>query len=395
MLTAESAAPSAAPAGLPKLVPGISSWPFFPEKLAADGSVVSEGVSIVGSRELDRYVTVPNRKLPAIEKLLRAVAQGGSREEAEARLRREGLQADVEEFCARLRTAGLVLGDDGTPVPPDSDLERNFVRVGSASLRWAAPLFEWAGRHLVWILAALIALAAVFLLRGGHVDLALLAEARHRELSLAGLFKGALVLGVSFFLHELSHGVVAGRFGMPPRKFELGFYLGFLPTFFLRIGGLYTLPPRQRAAVWSAGAAGNLLLASGAAAAMLRSDAATAAFWARVMWINVALGLFNLVPFLPTDGYFIASTLVRRSNIRRKAWASVRSFRSGGAPPPPLFWLYAGGTSAAIVALLAYRLLRIAQELSAHPVSSTVQLALIIFFISIVLIRRRRRADRT
>ena len=58
MLTAAPTLPGEAepeagePAAFPRLVPGISSWPFFPEKVAADGRRLDAGVSIVGSLAL-------------------------------------------------------------------------------------------------------------------------------------------------------------------------------------------------------------------------------------------------------------------------------------------------------------------------------------------------------
>lgn len=383
------------PDALPRLVPGLSFWPLFPDDLAADGRLVREGVSILGSQELDRYVTIPNRKLPAIGKILGAVERSGSRQEIEDRLRREGLEVDLVAFCDRLRTAGLVLDPDGRPVAADSDLERNFVRLGSVSLRRAAPLFLWAGRNCGWILALLVVSAGAVFWRG-HISVARLAGTPFAGgLSLTGFLMRFLVLAASFFLHELAHGVVAARFGKPPQKFEAGFYLGFLPTFFLRVGGLYTLPPRQRIAVWSAGSIGNLLVATGAALAMVSFDGIAHRFWAFVMWLNVALGIFNLVPFLPTDGYFITSTLLRRPNLRRQAWSSYRSFRDGGKRPSLVFLIYVAGSTFLITALLFRRLLRIVLDFGLNPIYSAVRLCLIVFFTGVVVFRRRRMKQRT
>jgi putative peptide zinc metalloprotease protein len=389
VLTAEPEAGE--PAEFPRLVPGISSWPFFPEKVAPDGRRLAEGVSIVGSLALDRYITVPNPKLPAIEKAVRAVQESRSWAEAEERLRRLGFAVDLEELCGKLRSTGLVLGPDGVPVAADSDLERNFVRVGSVSLRRAAPFFAWVGRNFLAILALVVALAAVLWLRGAHLAPARLATPHARELSFAGFWRHFALLAGSFFLHELCHGVTAARFGLPPRKFEVGFYLGFLPTFFLRVGGLYTLPPRRRVAVWAAGSAGNFLLATGAAVAMA-CGAGSGGWLGRILWLNLMLGLFNLVPFLPTDGYFIASTLLRRSNLRRRAWTSIQSFRQGGERPSPVLWVYVVGSSILIALLLLSRLVWIIRGFSVNPTYSIVRLALILFFTGVVVARRKRRS---
>jgi len=40
--------------------------------------------------------------------------------------------------------------------------------------------------------------------------------------------------------------------------------------------------------------------------------------------INWLLAVFNLMPLLPTDGYFMLCTLVKDSNVRVRAWSWVR-----------------------------------------------------------------------
>lgn len=376
---------------LPRLVEGIASWPFFPERRNRRGEVVDEAVAIVGSLDLDRFLTVPARKLRAVETILRVLGQSHSVEEAEERLRREGLRTDLPELCDKLGDAGLVLDETGRPVPADSPLERNFVRVARVGLSPVAPLFRWLGRRLEWILLVWMALAGLawgLEPRGVLDPLSSLLGVEGTTLS--GVITGLLLLGGSFLIHETSHGAVAARFGRVPRKFELGFYLGFLPTFFLRVGGLYTLTPRQRVAVWAAGPASNLILAATSAWVALHAGSGSAGLWTRAAYLNLALGLFNLVPFLPTDGYFIASTLLRRTNVRRNAWSSLRAFFAGGRRPGVILGAYLVGFGGVVSYLLGGRLLRIASEFSAHPVDSALRLALTVGLTALVAFRWRK-----
>jgi putative peptide zinc metalloprotease protein len=380
---------------LPRLVDGISSWPFFPEKRTADGTLREDGVSIVGSLELDRFMTVPHRKLAALETMLQSLRQSRSFEEAEQRLRRQGIATDLSVLCDKLWDAGLVLDETGRPVPADTPLERNFVRLARVSLRPVEPAFRWIGRNLPGVsivLVLLLVLVWSFDLLGGLRTLPGFLPPEGATWS--GVISGLLLLGGSFFFHELSHGAVAARFGRIPKRFELGFYLGFLPTFFLRVGGLYTLTPRQRVCVWAAGPACNLVLAATTALLALNTDGKMEALWARAMYLNLALGLFNLVPFLPTDGYFIASTLLRRTNVRRRAWSSVRDFLAGGRRPALVLGLYAAGFAGVVGFLFGGRLIRILGELPEHPLSSLARLALMLGFIGLV-VARWRRAKRT
>lgn len=114
----------------------------------------------------------------------------------------------------------------------------------------------------------------------------------------------AAFLGVAFLLavfgsvllHELGHALVARRYGIRTRKIILS-----------PIGGLAQLEgmpahPKQELAVALAGPAVNFALA----AVLLGVGTVTA--WPMLglleglMWANLSLGLFNLIPAFPMDG---------------------------------------------------------------------------------------------
>ena len=69
----------------------------------------------------------------------------------------------------------------------------------------------------------------------------------------------AVLIGLlSIVLHELSHCFVASRWGILTGTLRIQLYLGTIPIVGLKLAGLYTLPPRGRLAVWSAGVFTNL-----------------------------------------------------------------------------------------------------------------------------------------
>jgi hypothetical protein len=55
-----------------------------------------------------------------------------------------------------------------------------------------------------------------------------------------------------------------------------------------------------------------------------------------------------------------------------------------------VFWIYVIGTSGAVLALLLNRLIRIVRDFPTNPTYSTVRLALIVFFMAVVILRRKR-----
>jgi Zn-dependent protease/CBS domain-containing protein len=114
-----------------------------------------------------------------------------------------------------------------------------------------------------------------------------------------------LILFLIVVLHELGHALTARRFGIRTHDITL-----------LPIGGVARLErmpeqPKQELLVALAGPAVNLCLAflffaiAGAQqqlAEWTHVGMAGAGFLASLMWVNVALALFNLVPAFPMDG---------------------------------------------------------------------------------------------
>ena len=106
-------------------------------------------------------------------------------------------------------------------------------------------------------------------------------------------------------LHELGHALMAKRFGIRTRDITL-----------LPIGGVARLEripeePRQELLVALAGPAVNVLLAAILFAMLAAGERLTAVtdltlvggdFLSKLMWVNVSLAVFNLLPAFPMDG---------------------------------------------------------------------------------------------
>jgi Zn-dependent protease/CBS domain-containing protein len=107
-----------------------------------------------------------------------------------------------------------------------------------------------------------------------------------------------VLLYLSVLVHELSHSVVARGFGLPVRRILL-----------YPLGGLSEMErepqtPGREFLVSAAGPALSLALAA-VGYGLLRvvpAGTITSALLAALMWANVVVGLFNLLPGLPLDG---------------------------------------------------------------------------------------------
>ncbi len=140
----------------------------------------------------------------------------------------------------------------------------------------------------------------------------LLCRIAYQHYSVRGNFNdaiGGLVFILALFgivvLHELGHALAARRYGIPTRDITL-----------LPIGGVARLErmpdkPAQELVVALAGPAVNVVLAAGiflvlALGAELipisRAMNVGGGFLNQLLWVNIALAVFNLLPAFPMDG---------------------------------------------------------------------------------------------
>jgi Zn-dependent protease/CBS domain-containing protein len=183
------------------------------------------------------------------------------------------------------------------------------------SRRWAWRLGSLAGISIYVhaTFALLLAWIAFSHISAGH------------DLAIAG--QGLLLIGSVFgvvVLHELGHALVARRFGIATRDITL-----------YPIGGIARLErmperPSQELLVAAAGPAVNGVLALviylGLRVAALGGDPLTigGSLAVQLLWINVSLALFNLVPAFPMDGGRIlrAALALRMDRARATAVAA-------------------------------------------------------------------------
>jgi Zn-dependent protease/CBS domain-containing protein len=140
---------------------------------------------------------------------------------------------------------------------------------------------------------------------------------------------GALGLFLSIIFHELSHSLVARRFGIPMKGITLFIFGG--------VAEMSAEPPSARAEFFTAiiGPVSSLVIAA-AFYGLLQAGESTG--WPMAIngvlfylaWVNVILALFNLLPAFPLDGgrVFRSALWLWKKDLH---WATMVSSRVGSA----------------------------------------------------------------
>ena len=329
----------------PKVLPDVQFWTLF------RGKVAGEDQAILGSRTVNRYLTVPNGSREIVQETLLLLDGKHSVSEIQDLLRlRFRREVPVAELCGKLGRQGL-LQDSVVEEEQGFGFERLSLRLFTVQL----DRYAWMDmRRIAWIVPWIAALALMLMVAAAGLSVAHhgfhMAEWSHAFVGRATIGRGHVyalgLIAVSILLHELSHGLAASYFGLQLTSMSTSLYLGVIPMAYVKIRGVYTLEQWKRIAVWGAGFYCNVALAASCVVLVrvthLPLDWALALKAAALS--NLTIGFANLFPFLPTDGYYIACTLLRTVNIRTRAWkqfALLLSNRSHGLTPLTATYLLA------------------------------------------------------
>jgi Zn-dependent protease len=191
-----------------------------------------------------------------------------------------------------------------------------------------------------------------------HWSLALIVVLLVFDWGLPGVLAGVLLFG-SVLLHELGHALVARHFGLPIRGITLHLLGG------AAVMERHPRTPREELLIAAAGPAVSLALGLVGLSVLfvsgLAADPFAAGFQALVPYfafLNLAMGVFNLVPALPMDGGRILRALLspRLGDLRATRVAARVSrvisaiFLLGG--------LYAGSWTLPLIGLFVFLLAR-------------------------------------
>lgn len=304
----------------------------------------------IGSKESDRYIAVQEDDASTVYRALLLLDGTRSIEEAQ-RIFNEKIAPGCLLDIGRLYEIALRAGiaddglEDGDRVHDETDLM--LVDIKTVCLGRLLPILEFAARHILVIIVAFILLVLCAAVVAGGVDFSFIYS----------LFSDPMVLifawtvqTPSILLHELAHAVVATRVGARPKQLSICVFYYMSLALYVRIPGIYFLPPWKRIAVWCSGAGANLLLSASFLVLSAFCPSSFRLFLFVGMFVNLMMAVGNLMPFMYSDGYYILSTLLKRPNLRKKSLFGFRELvRSGVTRETFPYWAYLLLTIAALI----------------------------------------------
>jgi Zn-dependent protease/CBS domain-containing protein len=161
-----------------------------------------------------------------------------------------------------------------------------------------------------------------------------------------------VLLYLSVLIHELSHSLVARAYHLPVRRILL-----------YPLGGFSELEqepptPWRAFAVSAAGPALSLVLAAmgyGLTLVVSTADTIASTLVFQLMWANLVIGVFNLLPGLPLDGGLMLRAAVWKVT-RRPSTATIAAAWAGRVIAvclvPLIFWLFGENVLALVLAAM-------------------------------------------
>lgn len=298
----------------PKVVSDIKSYLLFENKN-------SDNIYCIGSLSIDKYIEVKESNKNAILLAISYFNGINTLEQIEEKIKVKNLfKLDVYELCTKLTNAGLIENPVNENESQKNELDRMGINIATFNLKNPHNiLVKIASLQNVYIILGLIIiLGSIPFLPGVIKDLMFINIYSTFNSSIISLLISLAITTLSVILHEMSHAVTATSYGLIPKRLKITLYLYINPLAYIEIPGIYTLDRKKRTYIWSAGIFCNLLIFSAAAILQSFFYGSARKILLVTCFSNLGLIVTNLIPFLPLDGYFLLSTLLKIPNLRKK-----------------------------------------------------------------------------
>lgn len=191
------------------------------------------------------------------------------------------------------------------PYKKPNYLKLSFIIINERILSKIVILFNFLFYKKVFISTSLICISIITTLTFIHLD-------TYQKFNLhKSLIYFFLATFFSVTFHEIGHATAANHFGARHGGIGGGFYL-FTPVYFADVTDIWRLNKKQRVIVNIAGIYFEFIFCSSLAIIGLLTDNIILMVISIIVCVR---SLFNLNPFLRSDGYWIVSDLINQPNL--------------------------------------------------------------------------------
>lgn len=257
------------------------------------------------------------------------------------------------EFLAFLLNNGLILHNPGADEiriftdntkTKDYSIQSTLFRIGRWIIkskleipnadRFVARLYSIVGwvlfrRFFIFVQLMLLGLAASLFLKQISKIVSIIIEMVFTG-NFTVIHATSLYIGIaaSIALHELAHALTCKHFGRKVQSFGLMIYYGFL-TFYTDVTDSWMLPKRRRMMVAGAGALTNIMVGAicSVIAFIIPSESLFRVFMILAI-VNFITAVFNLIPFLKFDGYYLLSDILDKPSLREDSLILLSNFQN-------------------------------------------------------------------
>lgn len=289
---------------------------------------------VFGSASVDKYLVIQKKSAAPVKLAIQCIQESESISSIEDKLEKAGYHLDLDEFLSLLLNSRLLSKEsDGKVVVADNEAEK-------ANSAWGKPKelfkilvkddFYFPFKHkytfLFIIFPALISLLIVVFIMGfGDSSLVPFPRVTGERLAFRetgfkvsgfnigfGIIISFCVIFMSTIFHELGHLAVGLSSGLKLKYIGIRNYFIFFFSFFIITPGFHLLGKKKKIQILLAGPIMNLTLANIAfsISAFVDRDGFLFYFLYAACCYNYMNFIFNLLPFLPTDGYKVISMVV-------------------------------------------------------------------------------------
>ncbi len=242
--------------------------------------------------------------------------------------------SQVEDFAAKLQNL-LLLDDQAcwaklqTQRKSKRGLVRTLLQIKLHAFNPDALLARLERRFRFFFTAGFGVMAGASIFAGLCLTISNWESLSLSVTSLLSLYSIPLILAVVFAvmtIHEIAHGITLKHFG--GRVEEMGIMLlYFIPAFYCNVSDAWMLPKKQRILVTLAGGYAQLCVWAWATVAwrFLAPETFLSSLFAITIAFSGIQTLFNFMPLIKLDGYYLLSDWLEIPNLRARAFGFLRS----------------------------------------------------------------------